>query len=532
MDNVFVLQDLDRPTAARIKEIEDMSNDISKFHSAVGTMSDNTKVAPLEHAFWTSTYMFSDAKLKNDDFQKVYLFTNDDNPTANHDNNVKQALITRAQDLQSSSKEITLWPMADKNTFDLKPLYADVVESPERDVLFMDNPADLETYFDMTRQHTYSKRRLGRVPLRFAGQAANAQTQIGMALYATVMPATKPSPVQLDKKSVEPLKIETKYICEETMSTLTPDQLLTYRTYGANDANIKVPFSKEDMTTVRKMFPLGVEILGFKPMSCLRAYHSMRSPYFATPDEAGVAGSNKAIVALVMSMAKMKKVAVARIVLRRGASPRLALLWPQLQLMEGANMIDGLGFNVLPMPFANDIRDIAFPEFDPSPTPTDDQVQAAVKAVNALTFQESAWTPSAFEHPELQKHWANLEALAQQYAEVEWTEEEDDTIQPDNEKMKETWGPELIAFRESYGGDDDEITKKKRPAASRASGGGGGAAKKVKTEAISVEQAAKDGVLSKQTVATLKEFLTSKGLAVGGKKADLMDRVMDHLGLD
>jgi hypothetical protein len=79
-----------------------------------------------------------------------------------------------AQDLQSASKEITLWPMADKQTFSLEPLYKDVVESPQHDVLFVDNPADVEGYFTLARKHTYSKRRLGRVPLRFAGQVSKS----------------------------------------------------------------------------------------------------------------------------------------------------------------------------------------------------------------------------------------------------------------------------------------------------------------------------------------------------------------------
>jgi hypothetical protein len=86
-----------------------MIDDMDKFHSVVGSMSDSTKVAPLEHAFWTSTYMFSDAKLKSEDLQRVFVFSNDDNPIGAHGNNAKQALITRAQVCKSSQPYMCLY---------------------------------------------------------------------------------------------------------------------------------------------------------------------------------------------------------------------------------------------------------------------------------------------------------------------------------------------------------------------------------------------------------------------------------------
>jgi hypothetical protein len=91
-------------------------------------------------------------------------------------------------------------------------------------------------------------------------------------------------------------------------------------------------------------------------------------------------------------------------------------------------------------------------------------------------------------------HRANLEALALQFPEVDWNEDEDDTIKPHSrEIVMEKCGEQLEEFRETYGGNDEEIVKKKRPAASSSRSSGGGAAKKVKKEAVSVDQAAKDG---------------------------------------
>jgi hypothetical protein len=79
---------------------------------------------------------------------------------------------------------------------------------------------------------------------------------------------------------------------------------------------------------------------------------------------------------------------------------------------------------------------------------------------------------------------------------------------------------------------DDIIPEKKRKADS---GGGGGGAKKAKkaaepdTTGIDWAAAAAAGELSKQTVPNLKAFLKSKGLPVGGKKADIVDRVAGAL---
>jgi hypothetical protein len=83
------------------------------------------------------------------------------------------------------------------------------------------------------------------------------------------------------------------------------------------------------------------------------------------------------------------------------------VLLPQVQVKEEGyeGVIEGVGFHVVPMPFANDIRDVTFPELEPSPKPSEVQVEAAMGVVKGLSFKDNMFMPDPFEHPELQKHW-------------------------------------------------------------------------------------------------------------------------------
>ena len=54
----------------------------------------------------------------------------------------------------------------------------------------------------------------------------------------------------------------------------------------------------EEITNLRTLRPKGLTLLGFKPVTCLRDYHTLSPSRFVYPDERALRGSTVAFVAL------------------------------------------------------------------------------------------------------------------------------------------------------------------------------------------------------------------------------------------
>ncbi|PIK56416.1 putative X-ray repair cross-complementing protein 6 [Apostichopus japonicus] len=80
---------------------------------------------------------------------------------------------------------------------------------------------------------------------------------------------------------------------------------------------------------------------------------------------------------------------------------------------------------------------------------------------------------------------------------------------------------------------DGYVPGAKPPPKRKADKAAGGASKRAAKDnsPVDVEDLAKQGKLVKLTVAVLKEFCQSKGLATGGKKNDLINEIKSFFGL-
>lgn len=66
-----------------------------------------------------------------------------------------------------------------------------------------------------------------------------------------------------------------------------------------------------------------------------------------------------AFVALYRSLLKKGKIAIARFTPRNNSSPKLVALMPQVEELDAAGeQTQAPGFNVVVLPWANDIRDV------------------------------------------------------------------------------------------------------------------------------------------------------------------------------
>ncbi len=70
----------------------------------------------------------------------------------------------------------------------------------------------------------------------------------------------------------------------------------------------------------------GLSLLGFKPASCLKPWHTWRQSNFVYPDERTMPGSTTAFIALHEAMLTQDRVALCTYVRSRNAEPRLVAL--------------------------------------------------------------------------------------------------------------------------------------------------------------------------------------------------------------
>lgn len=70
----------------------------------------------------------------------------------------------------------------------------------------------------------------------------------------------------------------------------------------------------------------GLSLLGFKPASCLKPWHTWRQSNFVYPDERTMPGSTTAFIALHEAMLSQDRVALCTYVRSRNTEPRLVAL--------------------------------------------------------------------------------------------------------------------------------------------------------------------------------------------------------------
>ena len=74
--------------------------------------------------------------------------------------------------------------------------------------------------------------------------------QFRVQYFCNMKPASKPSAVWLEGKNNTQLKIESKYLCQETGSYLTADKIKTFVPYGGE----RVYITREEVKDLKKVF--------------------------------------------------------------------------------------------------------------------------------------------------------------------------------------------------------------------------------------------------------------------------------------
>lgn len=552
-EGVYEWWPVDYPSATRIRKLQEVLNgdvDLLDEIGAGGAAEEGPP--PLSKALWAASTALTRSRTKKDDYQRVWLFTNDHDPFVG-DEDARSQCLHKARDLAVAQHVIHLFyssPLvADEHgekkpkQFDPEVFFRQLIGAPDDDD---DDPEErwrsldsAAAVADEVRKKMFAKRKLASLNFQLAEGLS-----VALSLYNTVYPAKKGTPVTLDAADNKPLKTQSSWLCEATGKTLMEHDIGLYQEFGG----ARVPFSREDMAEIKKVGAPGVTLLGFKPLSTLRDAYNMRPPYFVYPSESEVSGSTTAFRALHAKMLQMEKVAIVRFVPRKVSIPRLAALMASRARDGDVSHPDGM--YVIPLPFSEDIRTLRMNT--PLPTATAEQVHAAKTLVTTMDLP--AFESTSLENPAMQKFWSTVQAFALDVP-VDWDDEVDDLVFPDKRVVGHSLDA-ITGLRDKIEGDPSLDTRKKTTASKRkravscvradardvmhpltlavcrapqADGSPAKAAKRKPAGDVDVRGMFAEGKLSKCTAEQLKDFLRGAGLRVGGKKADLVERVSAFL---
>ena len=539
----------------------------------------------LSNVLWVTSMLFNSSAAKNTR-RRVYLLTNDDNPCA-ASAGARSRALTRSKDLQDANVWIEPFFFAPTPpaTFDLgeqsfwrelvgkvrqnykparrsssaptgasmaaAPSAADAyggggggggddgsggggsvgggyVEDQSEEWLKTCVASEEAQLLEKVRRKAHRKR-----PLWSSDLIVRDGYSISFLMVSIVKSQAKPTSKKLEARTNEELSSETKVVDTSEGTALQKEDLFKAYQFGGRwvyfDAAELATFGKEEGISNP-----GLTLLGFKDESKLKLHHTVDKAKFIEATEA-TPGSTQAMSALVDAMHAKGKMALAR--MSKGAIvPRLVALLPQPRVEEDlANGVAPLPcvMLVVPLPFADDVRSIKKPAALSNDDFTEPQLTAARDLVNALRLPKGKRPIGTVANPAMATHYNYLEVMALNVPGDEVPPMVDGT-HPDYAWLAERQ-PAVDAFREAFQLPDaegaEEAAGGKKQKTSGGGGGGGVKKEKAATPTTLAEwiNAHVAGRLASLTNPILKEFCKQQGLPVGGKKDDLLARVIDFL---
>ena len=523
---VDVRMPLDFPSAKRIKESSSL---IQEFKTASFAQKD----APLSEALWVCSHMFQNIGSKEAE-KRIFLFTSEDNPNRK-DKEVQTQALHQAKLLTEKNIDIELFPLRINNrSFDYNLFFQEIVSFDEDELNeeLMNPNLKISQLKIRLRRKEFKKRKVGAVDF-----SLGEGVLVGTTFYSMLSKAKKPSGVNLDKETNKQLMTSTRYFCAESGEELYENQVKTYLPLGGE----KVPFSKEDVQKIKDFGKPSLTLLGFKPLAWLEPYYNNRSPYFLYPNNKRVENSDKFFDALIETLLSKKQIALVRFIPKQNSRMQFGALLPQREKHDEQGYQTPPGFNLIFLPYADDLKDLAgvpAPDLDEKTTPQRHQIIAAKRMINALTID---FDSKNFENPDIQQFYSVVQSIA---LEEEEMEEVEDYLQPDREGMKQLF-PLIEEFKKNVYGEGGYVAPEERQKVLKAlkkrdKPEKGGGSRKVggkmdmegpmtAQEASDFEAKLNDGTAIKSTKKEIQRYLRFKGLPVTGTKKELVEKALKKL---
>ncbi|KAF5863084.1 ATP-dependent DNA helicase II subunit 1 [Aspergillus alliaceus] len=541
----YLFTDLDIPSAQDVKNLRALAQNDEESEDILQASEERVSMA---NVLFCANQIFT-SRAPNFLSRRLFIVTDNDDPHGDN-KSLRSASTVRAKDLYDLGVTIELFPISrPDHEFDAAKFYDDIIykASPSDP----DAPAYLQTDSKtspaagdgisllttlLSGIHSRSVPRrahFSNMPLELG---PNFKISIsGYLLFKRQEPARN-SFIWLGGENPQIVKGVTTQIADDTARTVEKGEIKKAYKFGGD----QVTFTPEEIKALRNFGDPVIRIIGFKPLSSLPFWANVKHPFFIYPSEEDFVGSTRVFSALQQTLLRDKKAALVWVIARKNAGPVLGAM------IAGEEKVDETGIQkfppgmwIIPLPFADDVRQNPETALHVAPEPLIDQMRLIVQQ---LQLPKASYDPLKYPNPSLQWHYRILQALA---LDEDLPEKPEDKTVPRYRQIDkrtrgyvESWAEELEKQYAKISVHDSKSTLVKRSAKDRASEAEDAAqkpSKKVKVETN--EQGVEDvvrahyqkGSLAKLTVPVLKDFLSSHGRSAAGKKADLVERVEEFM---
>ncbi|KAF2434498.1 putative DSB repair complex subunit Ku70 [Tothia fuscella] len=537
----YVLTELEIPDAQNVKKLRDLVNDEEEAGKLLQPCEGGVKMASV---LFCANQIFT-TKASNFASRRLFLVTDNDDPHRGEKALASTAAV-RAKDLYDLGVVIELFPISKPDhEFDRTIFYDDIVY---RNTLNTDEnaPAPLtsaakpsksgsgislfQSLLSNINSHISPRRALFSVPLELS-----PGIRIGVKGYILFKreEIRKSCNVWMGGEKPQIAVGSTTRMADDTARTVEKVEIKKAFKFGGDT----VSFGEEELKRIKYFGDPVIRVIGFKDRKLLPAWANYKHSTLIYPSETDFVGSTRVFSALWQKMRKAKKFALVWFIPRRNATPVLAAAIPgEEKYGDDGEQVSPPGLWIVNLPFADDIRQV--PETTMVPA-TDELVDAARMFMQQVMLPKSVYNPKNYPNPALQWFYRVLQAMA---LEEDLPETPEDKTLPRYRQIDKRagsyvtdWGTTLESSYQAYitehGHRSTTTTSlKKRPAATA---DGDATTKKIKTEVDGVgeeemRERFENGTVEKLTLPVLKEFLGAKKIPVGGKKKDLVDRVVGY----
>jgi ATP-dependent DNA helicase 2 subunit 1 len=194
---------------------------------------------------------------------------------------------------------------------------------------------------------------------------------------------------------------ETPQIAKGTTTLMADDTAHTVEKWEIRKAykfgGEQVSFTTEEQQALRGFGDPVIRIIGFKPLAALPFWANVKHPTFIYPSEEDYVGSTRVFSALQQKLLKDERMALVWFIPRKNASPVLAAM------IAGNEKVDEDGVQkvppgmwIIPLPFADDVRQNPESTMNVAPDPL---IDAMRDVVQQLQLPKGVYDPQKYPNP-------------------------------------------------------------------------------------------------------------------------------------
>ncbi|XP_053695807.1 X-ray repair cross-complementing protein 6 isoform X2 [Sabethes cyaneus] len=516
--NTSLFMSLAFPSAESIKRIISLreSENLLGFEQKYG----HAQGSNMSDVLWFCSRLLTRCGYKLEQ-SSIVLFTSNDEPHAAGSYEYQQTFI-KAKDLQQLDVNVVLVPLS--SDFNGDAFYQEFLctvanECPD-EFHFPCYQDSRERLMNRIFRRDFRKKTLSHIKFYLS-----ETVQLGINIYSVSRKTRYPKKVTLLRDTNELLESKRFYqtISEDEERSVGCKSILPgHQRKSLNIGDVKVLFTVDEIVNIKQIFPPGLRLLGFKPLSKVSPLNHIRSSLFMYPDENNIDGSSVLFRALHEKCLKKQKAAYCMLTMRRKQQSKLIALIPQQHCVDDdGEPFRHSGFRIEFIPYATDIRKLEVFERH-IPEVSEEQVDVFKAITKKIRFK---FNPAQFENPVLSTIFTNIEALLFNRTDpIEY-----DSTKPDNDRIEAKIHCFVNTLRNIFGEDAVNIPKKRSKTTVEEGPNSKNPRTTLDLDYSAIEDAIRNGKTGTLLVTTLRAYLQQQGVEGVSKlnKAALIEKVKE-----